>query len=292
MSKVWFLLSHPIKDRSALFIIHSFSHDEFRNKTETSSTTTEEQINPDDLHTNSKMNSSASPVPALGAPLYDDFRAGLTACLRSWSAFRAAVEGGWGGNESLAKAEDLRNNILQHFNGSGFQPKTLTIDDLEDNLAIYMEEEFTVVLEDNSERQVADTIWRMYEQCMKGDASLARQVVDAANGVIQQSVAYPVQVQAPEDDDDDDEMMDSNDDDDDDEGMTDEVAPTLVAVGTMTNPTEYASQFLFGPPRPVRSVVVDEKPPRQLGDAPIEEPVVEVDEDGFAPVVKRKGRKD
>eukprot|EP00977_Amphora_coffeiformis_P021741 scaffold9813_cov144-Amphora_coffeaeformis.AAC.2 len=235
------------------------------------------------------MNSAASQVPALGAPCYDEFRAGLTACLRSWSAFRAAVEGGWGGSESLAKAEDLRHNILQYFDGSSFQPKALSIDDLEDNLAIYMEEEFAVVLEDNSERQVADTIWRMYEQCMKGDASLSKQVVEAANSVIQQSTAYPVKVQAPEeDDDDDDEMMDSNDDDD---GMTDDVAPVLVSMGAADS-REYASQFLFGPPRPTRAaVVLDTKPPRQLGEAPVEEPVVEVDDDGFAPVVKRKGRK-
>ena len=251
------------------------------------------------------MNSTSNQVPAFGAPCYDHFRAGLTACLRSWSAFRAAVEGGWGGSESLAKAEDLRTNILSYFDGSGFQPKALSIDDLEDNLAIYMEEEFAVVLEDNSERQVADTIWRMYEQCMKGDTTLAQQVIDIANRAIQQSSAYPVKVQAPEeeDDDDDDEIMDGNDNDDDnddddndrdDDGiMKDDVAPVLVSLGSaVTDPREYASQFLFGQPRPTRAVVVDAKPPRQLGEAPTEQKaVVEVDEEGFAPVVKRKGRK-
>lgn len=248
------------------------------------------------------MDIPAAQGPAPVVPLYDEFRAGLTACLRSWSALRAAVEGGWGGNESCTKAEDLRNNILQHFDGSGFQPRTLTIDDLEDNLAIYLEEEFAVVLEDNSERQVADAIWRMYEQCMKGDASLAKHLVDAANGVIQQSSAYPVRVQAPamdgDGDDDDDEDDDEGDDDEgddemmdtNDEGMTAEVAPTPVSVGAVTDPSEYASQFLFGPPRPVRNVV-DDKPVRQLGEAPVEEPVVVIDDDGFEPVVKRKGGK-
>ena len=232
------------------------------------------------------------PVQAAAPPLYDEFRAGLTACLRSWSALRAAVEGGWGGNESLAKAEDLRANILQHFDGTTCPPKSLTIDDLEDNLAIYLEEEFSVVLEDRSERQVADAIWRMYDQCMaRGDVTLARQMVESAVNAMQQSSNYPVQVQSGEqDDDDDDDDMDT-----DDNGMTDDVAPTLVAVAApaaATNASEYAAQYLFGAPRPVRNLVADNKPVRQLGEAaaPIA-PVVEVDEDGFAPVVKRKGRK-
>ena len=91
------------------------------------------------------------------------------------------------------------------------------------------------------------------------------------------------------DDDDDEEMeMDTNED-----GMTDEVAPTLVAMArpTIIDASAYAAENLFGPPKPIKKVV-DEMPARQLGEAPVqEEPVVEVDEDGFAPVVKRKGRK-
>lgn len=239
---------------------------------------------------------AAQPQQAPPTALYDEFRAGLTACLRSWSALRAAVEGGWGGHDSLGKAEDLRNNILQHFDGSSATPRALTIDDLEDNLAIYLEEEFSVALEDNSERQVADVIWRMYEQCMQGNATLAQQVVQAAVGVMQQSASYPVQVQSTGEDDDDD---DDDDDDmametaDDDNAMTsDAAAPTLVAMPTPAtiNAAAYAAESLFGPPKPQRPVV-DEKPVRQLGEAVMAEPVAEVDEDGFAPVVKRKGRK-
>lgn len=238
---------------------------------------------------------AAQPQQTPPTALYDEFRAGLTACLRSWSAFRAAVEGGWGGHDSLAKAEDLRNNILQHFNGSSATPRTLTIDDLEDNLAIYLEEEFSVALEDNSERQVADVIWRMYEQCMQGNATLAQQVVQAAAGVVQQSASYPVQVQstAEDDDDDDDEADMEMDMGDDNDAMTnDAAAPTLVVMPTPTtiNAAAYAAESLFGPPKPQRPVV-DEKPVRQLGQAVMDEPVVEVDEDGFAPVVKRNGRK-
>jgi pre-rRNA-processing protein TSR2 len=50
----------------------------------------------------------------------EEFRGGVTACLRSWSALRTAVESGWGGGEreSQTKADDLRNSILDIMDGS------------------------------------------------------------------------------------------------------------------------------------------------------------------------------
>lgn len=231
------------------------------------------------------------------SPLLDEFRAGVTACLRSWSALRAAVEGGWGGNESLAKAEDLRNHILQHMDGTSFPPRTFTIDDLEDNLAIYMEEEFSVVLEDGSERQVADVLWRMYEQCMKGDASLATHIRQTAMNALQQSSNYPVQVQSPEDDDDDEDDGDMDMDDGPGNDVTTGTAvgmpDVLVTASTSSmDARAYAAQPLFGPMRSAHTTTT-EKPIRQLGHVPVVPPktIVEVDEDGFAPVVKRRGRK-
>jgi pre-rRNA-processing protein TSR2 len=98
-----------------------------------------------------------------------EFRDGVTATLRSWSAFRTAVDSGWGGVESQAKAEDLRDNLYRVFDGSSNPPRSMTQEDLEDNLTDYMEDQFSIVLEDNSERQVADTLWRMYDACFKGD---------------------------------------------------------------------------------------------------------------------------
>lgn len=49
----------------------------------------------------------------------EDFRAGVTACLRSWSALKAAVESGWGGGERISqeKADNLRTSILEIMNG-------------------------------------------------------------------------------------------------------------------------------------------------------------------------------
>lgn len=224
----------------------------------------------------------------------DEFRAGVTACLRSWSALRTAVESGWGGVDSASKAESLRAYIFEHFDGTSCPPRTITQDDLEDNLAIYMEEEFSIVLEDNSERQVAETIWRMYEACAQGDTRLASEVVAAAETAVASVAAYPVQIQSNEHDD------DTDDDDEDMMGEEGEAetsttsAPTLVPVPTpqaqqLPPPAEYAALPLFGPPKKVRS---GGPSPRQLGEAaPAPAPTVELDQDGFASVQTAKRKK-
>jgi pre-rRNA-processing protein TSR2 len=228
-------------------------------------------------------------VPAASqSEIMEEFRAGVTACLRSWSAFRTAVEAGWGGVDSQAKADDLRDHIYQIFDGSSNPPRSIEQEDLEDNLAIYLEEQFSVVLEDGSERQVADTLFRMYDGCYKGDITLARQMVAAAESVVASSVAYPVQVQSTEhdDDDDDDDMLDATESD----GAT----ATEQQPGAMPLASAYASQTLFGaPPKPKRPVVAEVE--RQLGESAPEQPQeVELDDDGFAPAQtkgKRKSRK-
>jgi pre-rRNA-processing protein TSR2 len=206
----------------------------------------------------------------------EEFRAGVTATLRSWSALRAAVESGWGGVESQAKAEYLRDHIYQIMDGTCFPPN-MDIIELEDNLAIYLEEEFSVVLEDGSEKQVADVLWRMYEGCYRGDVTLARQTVELARRAEAALAAFPVKVQNPEHDDDDDDEMDTND------NATETVSQSTAA-------QEYAAGSLFGTAKNVPAAPL--QPVRQLGDPASEKPPVEVDEDGFAPVeTKRRNRK-
>lgn len=201
----------------------------------------------------------------------EEFRAGVTATLRSWSALRAAVESGWGGVETQAKAEYLREHIYQIMDGTCFPPN-MDIIDLEDNLAIYLEEEFSVVLEDGSEKQVADVLWRMYEGCYRGDVTLARQTVEIARRAEAALAAFPVKVQNPEQDDDD-EM--------------DTIDAALETVSQSTAAQEYAAGSLFGTAKKVPAA--PPQPVRQLGDAAPEKPQVEVDDDGFAPV-QTKGR--
>lgn len=222
------------------------------------------------------MNTSSSAPPPQQDPaavpainVMEEFRAGVTATLRSWSALRAAVESGWGGVQSKEKADELRQHIYEQFDGSG-APK-MDQYDLEDNLAIYMEEQYSVVLEDDSERQVADVLWRMYEACLKGDVTLARQAVESAQRAEALKNAFPVQVQATDDDDDDDEM------------------DTSESVSQSAAALEYASASLFGT---AKKAAPPPKPVRQLGEAAPAKAPEEVDEDGFATVpTKRRNRK-
>jgi pre-rRNA-processing protein TSR2 len=219
----------------------------------------------------------------------DDFHAGVTACLRSWSAFRTAAESGWGGGlrESQAKADGLRQIIFDIMDGKAYPPPNLSVEDLADNLAIYMEEEFSITLEDNSEGQVAEAIFKMYEECYNGNPTYARQMVAYAESAVVASSQFPVHVQSNDDDDDDDEDMPES------SVPTDQQPDGVFAVEAPPPPTygslaEYAAAPLFGT---ALKVHVPTGPVRQLGGAiPDEAPAVEVDDDGFAPV-KPKARK-
>ena len=213
----------------------------------------------------------AASQPQAAADMMAEFQAGVTAALRSWSALRTAVETDWGGAESHAKAEDLRTNILSQFDTSG-KPK-MEQEELEDNLADYMKEEFSVVLEDGSERQLAEVIYRMYDACARGDVTLARQVVANAQKVVSTLPAQKAVVQTEG------ELDDDNDEDD-----------NMAGTSSATAAASYASEGLFGP-APTAKPQANLPPPRQLGEAAPEKPQVEVDDDGFAAVAPRKGRK-
>jgi pre-rRNA-processing protein TSR2 len=218
--------------------------------------------------------------------IMEEFRAGVTACLRSWTALRAAVERGWGGSDSQAKADALRDHIYEIFDGSSNPPKAIEKGNLEDNLLFYLDEQFGVYLEDDSERGVTETLFQMYDGCYKGDVSLARQMVATAESAVAISAAYPVQVQSTEHDDDDDD-----DDDMTDTAESDGATSTMQQSGAMPLASAYASQSVFGaPPKPKKPVVAEVQ--RQLGSAPEQPQEVELDDEGFAPAKsKRKPRK-
>ena len=203
-----------------------------------------------------------------------------------------AVQREWGGSDSASKAEDLRSNIFTFFDGSSPSPK-MSQEELEDNLLSYMEEEFGVVLEDNSEREIADLICRMYQQCGRGECTLVREVManatKAEEALKQQNLKSLIQSG-------DADMEDSSDDEDED-GEDDEMEmgteEQKAQVGQQTSHNnmsleEYVSNNLFGgPPKPKN----DLPPPRQLGEPEPEKPQPEIDDDGFAMVPTRKGRR-
>ena len=244
---------------------------------------------------------------------YIAFQGGVTATLRSWSALKTAVEQSWGGTESQSKAEDLRINIFNFFDGQSTKPK-MTLEELEDNLSSYMEEEFGIVLEDGSEIEISNLIWNMYEDCSKGDVRLAVRVVQdairAEESMKLGNVKMPMNViQSGEDGDDDDDEHMIDDDNMDQQQQSTAFAGSSSAslnhqqqqamqIGMNTNnnnniedvaKTYYlSSSTLFGsPPKPKKEL----PPPRQLGEKPEEKPQPQVDDDGFAMVTTKKKKK-
>jgi pre-rRNA-processing protein TSR2 len=223
----------------------------------------------------------------------DEFRAGVTACLRSWSALRTSVQNEWGGPTSVEKAEALRNEVI-----TSLQNRSLSdVIDLEDALAIYMEEEFSIVLDDGSEKQVADVLWRMYEEACIGSSTLAMHVIQMAEQVTKEFGHLPLQIQSSEPmDDDDDDPMDATAAAEESmlaeaTSLSDYPAPTP---NTIANITEYGSQPLFGLSREQKRLAIinknAEQPVRQLGESLPEDPKVpqEVDEEGFAVVNSKR----
>eukprot|EP00592_Proboscia_alata_P016843 CAMPEP_0194400438 /NCGR_PEP_ID=MMETSP0174-20130528/127231_1 /TAXON_ID=216777 /ORGANISM="Proboscia alata, Strain PI-D3" /LENGTH=261 /DNA_ID=CAMNT_0039196989 /DNA_START=71 /DNA_END=855 /DNA_ORIENTATION=+ len=210
-----------------------------------------------------------------------EFQAGVTAVLRMWSPFRAAVDNQWGGIESHAKANDLRTSIFENFDLSQTKQR-MDPTDLEDDLVIYLEEEFSIGLEDGSEKQVAAIICELYDSCAKGEVGLARSMVERALKIGIQPAAKVV-VQAGG------EMEDSDDDDDDDVMECEESSSAASAIGTVSqDAATYAAGSLFGPDPLAMSSSAPLAPSRQLGAPREMEAVPEVDDDGFAAVPVRR----
>ena len=225
----------------------------------------------------------------------DEFRAGVTACLRSWSALKTAVQNEWGGPTSIEKAETLREEIINAM----IQKKMTDIIDLEDALAIFMEEEFSIVLDDNSEKQVASTVFRMFEEAstLNQSSAFALQIIQMAAKVTKEFGHLPLHIQSSEpmeeDDDDDDDENDMNSDEAMDMNTnSSEAAVTTTPVDAISNiiisPAEYASQPLFGLSREQRRLQIirkNEQPVRQLGEnVPEPQQATVADEDGFVSV--------
>lgn len=203
-----------------------------------------------------------------------------------------AVQHEWGGSESANKAEDLRSNIFTFFDGSSPNPK-MPQEELEDNLLAYLEEEFGVVLEDNSEREVADLICRMYQQCGRGDVTLVREVMEKVARGQEQLNQRGLKSVIQSGDADMDESSSDEEEDGGDEMATEEQnntpAVNTAPLNNIASLEEFVSASLFGgPPKPKKEL----PPPRQLGEAAVEKPQPELDDDGFAPVTRKgKGRR-
>jgi len=94
------------------------------------------------------------------------FELGISLVLFNWTALRLAVQNGWGGPESEDKRDWLAGAVWELFEKEDNLPAMFDVEDL---LQQVMQDEFEVILEDDSAIQIAGEIIRIYEECSVGD---------------------------------------------------------------------------------------------------------------------------
>ncbi|KAG0230708.1 hypothetical protein BGW41_002426 [Actinomortierella wolfii] len=180
------------------------------------------------------------------------FREGVEYLFHSWTALKLAVDGEWGGHESAAKRDWFIDTIVDYFGENG---KNIDTYDLEDILLQIMNDEFSIMLEDQSEQHIAKILEQLYRDCIHGKYDLVETLKqDSQKG----SGAYHSSRAKGRDDEDDDD----DDSSDDGEGEEEEEG------GSMDVDESESS-------RPARR----EKTPPQI------------DEDGFEMVTKSRRRR-
>jgi len=116
------------------------------------------------------------------------FELGVTAILDSWIALRMAVQNQWGGPYSQSKVETLRQNIIYNFSyinnekiSAKYSLRNNPIKDLydfEEYLQNTLEDEFCIILEDDSEQQVTSDIYTLYKHCKCGEYEVVKRILD------------------------------------------------------------------------------------------------------------------
>ncbi|KAF7116488.1 hypothetical protein CNMCM5793_004776 [Aspergillus hiratsukae] len=195
----------------------------------------------------SNLNLHQTEQPTTAASYLD---LGITLAINNWPALTMAVQSNWGGPTSSDKRDWLCGAISDMINE---RPETDALD-LEDVLIQVMNDEFDVVVDDESAAPVAAQIMAIREQTARGEFGLVQEMWEAWQRKSQQkgnNVAAAFRRVEVEDDAQ--ETDDEEDEDEDDEDVDMGEAPALVR-------------------------------------APRERVEPEVDEDGFTKVVGKKRR--
>ncbi|KAG0379391.1 hypothetical protein BGX24_000654, partial [Mortierella sp. AD032] len=140
------------------------------------------------------------------------FREGVQYLFHSWTALKLAVDGEWGGHDSLDKRDWFVDTIVDYFSENG---KNVDTFDLEDIMLQILNDEFSIMLEDKSEQHIAKVLEQLFLDCTHGRYDLVqtlKQDSQKISGAFKSSKA-----QKAEGDDDD----DSSDDDEGEEGDMD-----------------------------------------------------------------------
>ncbi|GFF39595.1 pre-rRNA-processing protein TSR2 [Aspergillus udagawae] len=169
----------------------------------------------------SSSNLSQAEQPTTAASYLD---LGITLTINNWPALTLAVQSNWGGPTSSDKRDWLCGAISDMINE---RPETDALD-LEDVLIQVMNDEFDVVVDDESAAPVAAQIMAIREQTVRGEFGFVQELWEAWQKKAQQKgnnvAAAFKRVEAEDDEDTDDEEDEDEDDEDVDMGE----APALV----------------------------------------------------------------
>ncbi|PIA19401.1 hypothetical protein COEREDRAFT_19447, partial [Coemansia reversa NRRL 1564] len=102
-------------------------------------------------------------------PNKEAFVEGVDHILNRWTALELAVQHEWGGHDTQDKREDMVDEIVEHFDTLVRKRKTPEPTDLEELLLDIMDGDFSVALDDQSEKEVAKLICTVFSECKTGN---------------------------------------------------------------------------------------------------------------------------
>ncbi|KAJ2629649.1 rRNA accumulation- protein [Coemansia sp. RSA 1290] len=97
------------------------------------------------------------------------FIEGVDHVLKKWTALELAVQHEWGGRDSQEKRDDMVEEITGHFDNLVSKRQAPEETDLQELLLDIMDEDFSVTLEDGSEKEVARIICTIFQECKQGN---------------------------------------------------------------------------------------------------------------------------
>ncbi|RZC80798.1 hypothetical protein C5167_043375 [Papaver somniferum] len=197
--------------------------------------------------------------PPLTPQSLSAFSQGIYLVLSRWTALQMAIQNEWGGRDSRQKSDQFSYDILSWFtqtkgiirdlnNSWGFA-EPLYIDDLEEKILFKtMTDEFNVVLDDGSEKEIAEELMIMHEECLQENYESIQRLRISSNGA--QAVSQSRQ------------LVDENEDESSDDEEASDMAvdePQRPSSNSKTNSTSVDNQNQTGQADDGWSVV----PPRR-----------------------------
>ncbi|KAJ2688932.1 rRNA accumulation- protein [Coemansia sp. RSA 1285] len=117
-------------------------------------------------------------------PNKEAFIEGVDHVLAKWTALELAVQNGWGGRRSREKRDTMVDEIVEYFDQQ-VRKKTAAVGavaveptDVEELLLQVMDEDFSVMLEDQSEKEVARLLCTIFAECRAGNFETVDRMAD------------------------------------------------------------------------------------------------------------------